>query len=198
MIRPYSFRFPSDVRTVLEPWRKRLSDSSGTSSFDSVVALLTDRDRAIENYLSLGVAQGFLGLEINGSSYDIGVLETDVTDCSITVNVPAGRKLKISWHVHLTNNDFVHPGGNNTVRIRAYEGTNLIAFRSHANIADSANAFDSDTADIDGEVFDTPDAGEHTYKITAEITHGPSENMTVAAGGAYISVEDIGPAERFQ
>lgn len=44
-----AFRYPFDVQSTLEPWRHELG-----SSFDDVVAHLSDRDRALEDYLYPG------------------------------------------------------------------------------------------------------------------------------------------------
>lgn len=44
-----AFRYPYEIATVLEPWRERLGDQ-----FDEVVALLADRDRALEDSLTAG------------------------------------------------------------------------------------------------------------------------------------------------
>jgi hypothetical protein len=41
-----SFHFPYQLDAVLEPWREQLGDS-----FDQVVALLVDRDRALEDHV---------------------------------------------------------------------------------------------------------------------------------------------------
>ncbi len=200
LARPYGFRYPFDILTAMQAWRKKLGEGPGGNydpSYDEVIKYLTDRDRALEDHLNLDVAQGVLGLGANGSSFDFGVLEVDIPGDSVTVTVPSGRELRIDFHVHVVNNDFVNPGGNNTVRIRVYRGTTLIGFRSFAGIADSANTFAEDEADIDGTEFDEPTAGTHVYKITAEITHGPSQNMTISGGASFISVDDIGPAARF-
>lgn len=42
------FRYPSDLPTVLSPWQEKLGDE-----FESVVARLDDRDRALENYTDI-------------------------------------------------------------------------------------------------------------------------------------------------
>lgn len=43
------FRFPYDIAATLAPWRDKLGDE-----FDSVVALLADRDRALEDAVGAG------------------------------------------------------------------------------------------------------------------------------------------------
>lgn len=49
------FRYPVDIRTALEPWRKHLSGLvAGGSDFDTVVAMLADRDRRLEDDLGVG------------------------------------------------------------------------------------------------------------------------------------------------
>lgn len=47
MAEPRSFRYQPDVRSTLDPWREELG-----RDFEQVVALLTDRDRDLEDYLS--------------------------------------------------------------------------------------------------------------------------------------------------
>jgi hypothetical protein len=44
------FRYPFDIHTALEPWRKHLTDAD----FDGVVAMLADRDRRLEDLLGMG------------------------------------------------------------------------------------------------------------------------------------------------
>jgi hypothetical protein len=41
------FRYQPDIHSTLEPWREKLG-----SEFEQVTALLTDRDRAIEDYVN--------------------------------------------------------------------------------------------------------------------------------------------------
>lgn len=198
--KPYSFRYPFDILTSMAAWREKLGKTSQgiyDPAYDEVIRYLTDRDRAIEDYLSLDVAQGILDFAGNGSAFDFGTLEADITGVSITVTVPAGRALKISWHVQGVNNDFVNPGGNNTVRIRAYEDATIVGFTKQADIADSADTTGRDEFDMSSFEIVAPTAGTHTYKLTAQITNGPSQNMTISGGGALLIVEDVGPIGRF-
>lgn len=142
----------------------------------------------------LEIAQGLQDIDTLASDFSFGVVEVDI-GLTVTVNVASNRRLRLAFHTHIFNNDFVHPGGNNTVQIRVMEGATELARRSQANIADSADSTAKDECDIDGEVFVTPTQGAHTYKLTAQITHGPSENMTIVGGAtdtAYLSVEDMG------
>lgn len=51
------FRFPFDIQSTLDPWRHKLG-----SSFDAVVAHLSDRDRALEDYMSRAAPTGSISL----------------------------------------------------------------------------------------------------------------------------------------
>lgn len=191
-MKPYAFRYPYDVSSSLDPWREQLGPE-----FDNVVTRLADRDRQLEDHLSLGVAQGYLNVAQLGSNADFTNVEGDVSGLSATVTVPGGRRLRISFHAHVFNNDFTHPGGDNTARIRVMDGAAELARRSQANIDDSADVFAGDECDLDGEIFVSPNAGEHTYNLKAQVTHGPSQKRTIVGGAtdtAYIAIEDIGPA----
>lgn len=49
-----AFRYQYDIQTALEPWRETLGES-----FDRVVSILRDRDRAVEDYVSRYTTQIF-------------------------------------------------------------------------------------------------------------------------------------------
>lgn len=164
---------------------------------DGLTAVVTDLERRLRileaaSRSGLGLPQGTLVTELN-PSLDFGTAEIDVV--AVAISVGERRRIRIGFHTHIFNNDFVHPGGNNTVRIRIMEGATELARRMQASIADSADTTARDETDIDGEIFVRPTAGPHTYKIRAQITNGPSQNMTIVGGAvdpAWISVEDVG------
>lgn len=49
-----AFRFPKDIQTTLDPWKAKLDPD-----FEQVVALLRDRDRDLEDYISRYTTQIF-------------------------------------------------------------------------------------------------------------------------------------------
>ena len=163
---------------------------------DTLLDPIADHERrlaALERSTDVGRPVGRLAPL--AADFDFTKTEVDIPGVAMTITVGLRRRLRIAFHTHIFNNDFVHPGGNNTVQIKILEGGTELARRSRANIADSANVFAGDEADIDGEVYIEPTAGTHTYRLRAVITHGPSENMTIVGGAvdpAYMSVEDVG------
>lgn len=106
--------------------------------------------------------------------------EVDITGLSVTVTVPAGRRIRISSALGLTStvNDDV-----GFMRI-SEDATNLAFAQAKLN---------TNTENVFASVVLTPSSGAHTYKIRAARTSGTG-NLTVGAAAtnpAYILVEDI-------
>jgi|GEM_PF-7104643 len=167
---------------------------------DDLLSQVSDLERRIRilevtSRTGLGLPQGPLVASL-ATDFDFGTTQTDVAGLAVTITVGERRRLRIAFHAHVVNIDFLHAGGNNTAQITIAEGATELARRTRPQIADSSDSFGSNQVDIDGEVFVTPTAGTHTYKLTARITHGMSQNMAItgldSGDPAYISVEDVG------
>lgn len=191
MARPYSFRYPYDVQSAMAPWRDRLGDE-----FDRVLVLLTDRDRAIEDYLSLGVSQGYLGVGFvpNGGQGLTGAY-ADVTGASVTFTVPAGRELKVTIYCNIINLDAAQRSS--FVRVLDQNNTVIVGTSRDHGASGTKDA----SQPYRETVFVQPAAGTHTYRLQALINGGSgtlTSNVpaTNSGGSSFLSVEDVGPASR--
>ena len=188
--KPYSFRFPFDVRSTLESWRAKLSTPLGGGDFDGVIARLSDRDRAIEDYLSTGVAQGYLGtgLQTGGGFAIPNGAYGDIPGVTVTFTVPAGRLIKLTSSIFVEN---VAAAANTFVfTLIQQDGADLVSeYLSHGAAGAAAGP------QLHQLVwFYSPTAGTHTVKTRAQALAAGMQATTVM--GNYIAVEDIGPATR--
>lgn len=179
--RLYSFRFPFDIQATLEPWRGALKNQ-----FDEVVAHLADRDRALEDYVNLGMSQGRLNYAVSTSFASPITTEQDLPGLSVTVTVPANRVLRVTGQAIF---DLTSTGqGFGWI---SQDGTHVAAFGELEQFIGAGTVEYVQT----GSAILTPTAGTHTYKLTAE---RPAGVATFSVGGsatapAFILVEDIGP-----
>src|ERR1700746_728501 len=162
-LKPYSFRYPYDVQTTLEPWRNQLSGNIlvGPNTYDDVIAHLRDRDRAIEDYLSLGVAQGYLGIGFAPSSQAITTVDTDVTGCTVTFTVPDGNRL-----IKVTSFVFVEAVTSpaNTFVVTNMQEDNIVIDSEYLCHGAPGTAAGPQMHQL--QKFYTPKKGPHTVKIS--------------------------------
>lgn len=81
------FQYPSDLTSVLRPWEDKLKDE-----FNPVVALLTDRERALEQYFESAIpAFDYVFTEESTTS----TVDTDLATNGpeVTLKLPRGRAL---------------------------------------------------------------------------------------------------------
>ncbi len=181
--KPYSYRFPYDIQSTLEPWRTELG-----KNYDQVIATLRDRDRDLEDYLSLGVAQGQLGIATQTTSpFLFPGARTDIPGMTITVTLPANRLIKVSATVHVD----VAAGATPSSFLYLTEDTVIIAqeFYNHQSASDGMREI--------LVAFITPAPGQHTY--TAQGASAPANScqaVNISPSLNYITVEDIGPTTR--
>ena len=187
MARLYSFRMPSDIRSVLSPWRKFLSDKvTGSGDFDTALAQMSDRDRALEDHLNF-ISQGRLAYAISTSFTTINTgVETDLPDLIVTVTVPANRVLRVTGQA-ICSVQAATEGQGWISEDGAHVG--LWADLSQSGGAANIAAMQS------GSVILTPTGGSHTYKLSGLNAGGTFVTGGVAAAPAFILVEDIGPID---
>jgi hypothetical protein len=135
-----------------------------------------------------GLANGYAALSANSTVNATTAITTtpvDVPGLAVTVQLPAARRIKVSFDGMLYSNV---AGDRAQVGIR--EGTTLLAYNQQPmNAAGTGYG-------LHLEVVLTPTAGTHTYKISIGRAGGTGNiNTSVSVPGAtFILVEDIGPA----
>jgi len=132
-------------------------------------------------------AGGQLGYaQTTSSQTGIGATETDLTNLSVTVTVPAGRRIKVTGSV-AADLDTISAVGQ--IRIKE-DGAEI----QYMPLYQPAVAGQSQTLQRSRVL--TPSAGSRTYKLTGQRTSG-SGSLAIRAFStdpAFILVEDIGPA----
>lgn len=117
------------------------------------------------------------------TSQTIGAVstETDIIGASVTVTVPAGRRLKISAQTLLNTNV-----ANDEARMHIKEGATWLQTVIHSFSGALWETFR-------GEVIISPSAGTHTYFLRANRQSGTGSLATYAAAAlpTFILVEDI-------
>lgn len=114
--------------------------------------------------------------------------ETNLSGLSVSVAVPAGRRIRITarvqWSSDLTNNS--------RAEMRIYEDAAVLQTNRTPVTAASHGAL---ATAIDSVVV-TPTGATHTYKLTgaAAASTGSIDMGASASVPAFILVEDIGPA----
>lgn len=186
--KPYSFRYPHDVETAMKAWEGKFKEGLGTDdAYWNVMRYLRDRDRDLENYLSLGVGQGILAavLRQNSQAFPGGAL-ADITGMTLTVTVPANRVIRITAVVPIENDSATDP---NLVTVRLQEG---IAIRASRNVEDLGVAPTDDEGTAVIIWYTNPTAGTHTYFLRADGVD--SFTATGATNDQMVlSIEDVGP-----
>jgi hypothetical protein len=134
------------------------------------------------------ITLGYAPLIANQAGLGAGV-EADVTGLSVTVTVPAGRRLRIST-LALTQRTV---GDGPTVTYIKEGGTYLQVMEVRQTIANIDES-------IGGSVIVSPTAGTHTYKIASDHSGTGTRQITAAADRpSYILVEDItGSSQAYQ
>jgi hypothetical protein len=110
-----------------------------------------------------------------------GLTATDLTDLSVTVDVPAGRRIKVTLHAVLivgTTGQYaearVHEGATTHQAAPVSPPSNTVPATAHA------------------EVILEPTAGAHTYKGHVAVSGGTASMQASAVQPAFILVEDLG------
>lgn len=133
-------------------------------------------------------AHGALGY--SEASVDQGSITgttTDLTDLSVTVNVPSGRQVKITGSVMVKSTVI-----QDEIRLRIQEGGTVLQIAR--DLSGERTGF---PVTIQRSVVVEPTAGSHTYKLTLQRGTG-SGTLTLSSASAsderaFILVEDAGP-----
>jgi hypothetical protein len=135
-----------------------------------------------------GHAGGWLGYVDRTSNQTTITSEADLSSLTVTVDVPADRRLKVTGSARVRG---VDGSADAFLRIKE-DGTQIQRAIAHPG---GASAENDDTVMIQAVV--TPSAGSTTYKLTLEKVAGGASSLSVIAASdapAFLLVEDIGPA----
>lgn len=130
-------------------------------------------------------AGGQLGYQskANFQGFTSGQGETDISGMAVTINVPAGRRIKISVTSVMKSPTIGAVGVTYLKEGATYLGAINLPI-NNANIDFTGSTF----------IVVTPVAGSHTYKLTGGITGGAGSIGGTSAYPMQILVEDIGSA----
>ncbi len=108
---------------------------------------------------------------------------TDLTGLSVTVDVPAGRKVRVTGRggVSQQTGAGVHRG-------RIQEGATVLQDWSWGDLPAGERTHAM------GSVVVAPSSGSHTYKLTLDTSSGSTSLVAASDRPAFILVEDLGPA----
>lgn len=111
--------------------------------------------------------------------------QTDLTGLSVTVNVAANRRLRISMNARFACDTV--PA---RLICRIMEETTQLQ-QAILNIQQTgANG----QGTLSAWTIEEPSSGSHTYKLTAETNSGTATLEAGPSGAAFLLVEDLGPA----
>lgn len=168
--------------------------TSGTSRrFEDAPKAIKNLKRSIEELRQRTSRKGHghaLGYaEVTSDQTGIDGTIVDLTGLSVTVDVAANRRIKITGYAHFISVSSLDERG----RLRIRDGTN-----STLNFANSDFLHSSENQGEDLVVIAviTPASGSHTFKLSAErIAGGTAIEMDASSiHPAFILIEDIGPA----
>lgn len=149
------------------------SDTAPSSPTDGTLWL--DTDEGAETGLSSILAYA----EVTANQTGI-IAETDLTGLSVTITVPAGRRIRVTGHAHLANATV-----DAITVFRIYQDGTQVQSRTLAK----ALAGTDQSATI--EWIGSPSAGTHTYKLRAWAVSGTVSVVAAANTPTFILVEDI-------
>lgn len=159
---------------------------SGNQKGQRATDLATGKDHVWNGtaWVSLNTPGGTLGyaqVTANQAIAAAGV-KTDITGLSVTLTVPAGRRIRITGDLYY----FSATAG---CAVYAYIMEGATQLQQRARVLAAANFAEG----VQAEIILAPSAGSHTYKLMGESS--AASTMTAAATyPAFILVEDIGAA----
>lgn len=152
-----------------------------TDRLNQVAQFIEDLANDVDGDLAQ-LPQGFLGLAERLSNHGGIAGESAVADLSVTVNVPAGHRIRISTILHLSSN---YAGvGASTTRIKEgsttlQQGRNQFAGQFHQQMSQPF-------------VVLAPTAGSHTYTVTVQADSSTVDVLASTTDRAQLFVEDLG------
>ena len=178
---------------------------AGILENDALVANFIMRPNAQFDVQGVGVNVGKADFALQGVSIGRGVVPggydeltatsattvnsgtpVNIAELAVTVNMPAGRRVKISVMVHCRSTV-----ANDRALVYAREGSTALGFSQGPTMTVATSAYGIHFATVT-----EPTAGSHTYVVSVARLAGTGVISTSGAttGPAYIMVEDIGAA----
>jgi hypothetical protein len=135
------------------------------------------------------LANGYLALAANSSvnaTTSITVTPVDVTGFQVSVTVPAGRRIKITFDGQLWTNT-----ANDQGQVGIREGSTLLTYTNGQIMPVTSRGYGAHC-----ECVLTPTAGTHVYKISIGRQAGAGLVNLIGQPNSpsFIAVEDVGPA----
>lgn len=179
----------SPVAPALQQDASRFEISLAKITVDAGQVSVVAGDITDERHASgpVAAARGQLGYaEITTDSATFGGTITDIAGLSVTVDVQANRRVRITgWITGFSGLD--DPGQANLYVREA--STVLVVAPSEASPVP-----DYQTSDVQVQRVFTPTTGAHTYKVSANAFASTARVRASTTFRAFILVEDIGPA----
>lgn len=163
-------------------------EHDGVANPLTVTAVLDERNWERLRDELYPLPRGTLGYaQVTANQTGIGGVETDLTGLSVTVDVPAGRRLRVTGRGSMQIVDSARIVG------EIYQGGARVGRWADNTIPGGvASQFFSDA----GQTVLTPAAGSYTYKLTMQRVSGvgTADLIVSSSQPAFVLVEDIGAA----
>ncbi len=129
-----------------------------------------------------GLPGGVLGYaQVTSNQASISTV-TDLTGLSVTVDVPANRRVRVTGRGGISQQS-----ADGTHRGRIQESTTVLQDWAWGDLVNGTRTHQQ------GSVVLTPSSGSHTYKLTLDTSAGTCTLVAAADRPAFILVEDLGP-----
>ena len=129
---------------------------------------------------------GYAYAAVTSGQSGIGTTEVDLTSLTVTVDLPAARRIKITGH-----GQFTQATAAGIPRLVVREGSTILGF---AGRGPSHGTGSAGVVLLDGSIIIAPSSGSHTYKLSAATSTDTCQLSAAADNPAFILCEDIGPA----
>jgi hypothetical protein len=160
------------------------SAGGGSATFGGEPAFLLVEDITPALEPSSGAPGSTLGYAQITANQFISNVQTDIAGLSLTITVPAGRRIRISSLMEVWNNQAVV----NYVAARIYEGATQL---QEAIVPLGVTGGNQQYGTVHPSVIVTPSAGTHTYKVSAAVAVTQGAVLGGATAPAFILIEDI-------
>jgi hypothetical protein len=152
---------------------------------DGAVCYAQDTDklylRRVGAWIVQGGGAGVLGYAQVTTAQTVGTTPTVLTGLTLTVTVPASRRIKV------TGKMIVSPNAGAVIAPSIY--ADAVEVQKSTTVLQTGEFMG-----VHLEVVLTPTAGNHTYDLRLSTNSGQVSNQAAATFPSFILVEDLGPA----